>query len=183
MGRLIDISGRKFRRLTATGRMPGLFGGHVLWSCLCECGGTISASSQNIRTGHTQSCGCLQKEVMRKIRTTHGMTPGGVWSPQYRLWSSAKYRAAKKGLEFSIQPSDVIIPEMCPLLGIPIRQNEVKLCDNSATLDRIDGKIGYAKDNVWVVSYKANRSKNNLSLDELRALLSNLEAKLMTVNA
>lgn len=176
--KLIDIIGKKYGRLTIVNRIPGLFGRHVLWNCLCECGNEVKASSQNIRTGHTQSCGCRLIDIMRKTNTSHGLTPKGGWALEYKLWSSAKYRAARNGLVFSISPLDIIIPEKCPLLDIPIHQNKRKLGDSSPTLDRIRGDIGYTKDNIWVVSYKANRSKNNLSIDEMRKLLKNLESKL-----
>jgi hypothetical protein len=34
----------------------------VLWRCLCECGNIVEVSSNHLQSGHTQSCGCLQKE-------------------------------------------------------------------------------------------------------------------------
>jgi hypothetical protein len=177
MSKLINLTGRKFGRLTVLSRIPGRTWNHVMWSCLCDCGKTVETTSQNIRTGHTQSCGCRQKDIMRKIRTKHGLTNGRIWSPVYYLWSSAKYRAKIKGLEFSIEPSDISVPDVCPLLDIPISRRKKSLGDNSPTLDRVDGTKGYTKDNIWVISYKANRSKNNLSLDELKKLVANLEVK------
>lgn len=121
------------------------------------------------------------KERASHANTTHGFTSGGVWRPEYRLWASAKHRANKKGLEFSIEPSDIVIPETCPLLGIRIKGNLVKLCDSSPTLDRIKQDKGYTKDNIWVISYKANRSKNNLTIDEMKMLLKNLEERLLKI--
>jgi len=44
-------------------------------------------------------------------------------------------------------------------------------------LDRIDNNKGYIKDNVWVISRKANTIKNNASLEELKALVAALESK------
>ena len=36
-------------------------------------------------------------------------------------------------------------------------------------------ELGYIKGNVWVISNKANRIKNNATLEELRLLVKNLE--------
>ena len=36
--------------------------GSVVWLCQCDCGNTTFASTNDLRTGHKQSCGCLNKE-------------------------------------------------------------------------------------------------------------------------
>lgn len=46
------------------------------------------------------------------------------------------------------------------------------LHDGSPTLDRIVPEKGYVKGNVAVISHKANRIKNNGSLEELEAVVS-----------
>ena len=38
---------------------------------------------------------------------------------------------------------------------------------NAASIDRIDGSKGYIKGNVSIISWKANRAKCNLSVDEI----------------
>lgn len=92
---------------------------------------------------------------------------------EYRLYHAAKGRAKKKHIDFSIKLEDVIIPVFCPLLGIEIIIGVGKLHDNSATIDRKDSSKGYTKDNTWIISYKANRAKNNLSLEEASLLVKN----------
>jgi hypothetical protein len=82
------------------------------------------------------------------------------------LWFSAKKRAKHKKLDFSIEIDDIIIPEYCPVLGIPLlRDNSIQL-DNSPTLDRIDNTKGYIKGNVCVISNRANIVKNCGSIYE-----------------
>lgn len=56
---------------------------------------------------------------------------------------------------------------MCPVLGIPLFKGTGKLTDNSPTLDRIDSTGGYTKDNVLVVSARANRIKSDATIEEL----------------
>ena len=31
----------------------------IKWLCKCDCGNEVAVSGSNLRTGHTQSCGCL----------------------------------------------------------------------------------------------------------------------------
>lgn len=62
MGKLIDMTGRRFGRLVVI-EYVGLDSRHqALWSCKCDCGNVITARGYNLRRGITQSCGCLQKE-------------------------------------------------------------------------------------------------------------------------
>ena len=44
--------------------------GRVYWHCKCTCGNETDVRGDSLRSGHIQSCGCLQ----RKRATTHGLT-------------------------------------------------------------------------------------------------------------
>ena len=46
---------------------------------------------------------------------------------------------------------------------------------NSASLDRIDSTKGYIKGNLQIISFRANTVKNNLTLDEMKMIVSNWE--------
>lgn len=98
-------------------------------------------------------------------------------SPEYKLWNGAKTRAKEKNLDFTIQPVDISIPDICPLLGIKLVTGRTKHARDSATLDRIDSTKGYTSTNIWVISHKANTAKSNLSLKELKMLVERLEEK------
>lgn len=93
------------------------------------------------------------------------------------LLRSAKQRAKVKGLEFNIDISDIELPKICPLLHIPLGSSERSKgqIDSSYSIDRINPNKGYIKGNVWVISYRANKIKNNASLEELELLVKNLK--------
>lgn len=91
--------------------------------------------------------------------------------PERNLWYKAKERAKDRGLEFDIEVSDITIPGLCPVFGIPIFLGDGKVCDNSPSLDRINPDKGYVKGNISVISYKANRCKSDLSKEDLINLL------------
>lgn len=84
----------------------------------------------------------------------------------------AKKRAGKKGLEFTVEFSDLLIPTHCPVfpwIELTAISGE-GFVDSNISLDRISSELGYVKGNVQFISYKANRNKNNSTLEELLAL-------------
>lgn len=85
--------------------------------------------------------------------------------PEWFLFYAAQSRARKKGIEFNIQLSDIVLPELCPVLGIPMKKNDNKCKDSSYSLDRVDNSKGYIKGNIQVISNKANILKNSLTPD------------------
>lgn len=95
--------------------------------------------------------------------------------PEYDLYRGAKTRASKTGLDFSIAVDDIRIPDVCPYLNIPIIRTVGKHSDNSPTLDRINPNKGYTTDNVEVISFRANRIKNDGLAYEHRLIADRLD--------
>lgn len=98
-------------------------------------------------------------------------------NPEWALHNSAKHRAKKVGRDFDIEVSDVVIPNVCPILNIPLFKGSGKVSDNSPSLDRIDQEKGYVKGNVAVISYRANRLKGDLTMSQLTNLISYMQKK------
>ncbi len=66
----------------------------------------------------------------------------------------------------------------CPILGIEIKWNNKNIIQmNSPSIDRVDNSFGYTKNNVLIISYKANAIKNNATLEELELLYENWLAR------
>lgn len=83
--------------------------------------------------------------------------------PSKRLFWAARRRAKNKGLEFTIEESDIIVPTYCPYLGIELVNTRPRGDSRRdiASLDRIDPTKGYIKGNIEVISWLANTMKNN----------------------
>ena len=91
------------------------------------------------------------------------------------LWTCARVRAKKYKRDFTISVEDIVIPEKCPLLGIPITRNSMDRHDQAApTLDRVDNKKGYTKENTRVISLKANMMKHSATKEELLEFSKNI---------
>lgn len=58
--RIIDITGQKFGLLTVIGKNPDSPPKNIHWYCKCECGNIVEISGKNLKSGNTQSCGCLK---------------------------------------------------------------------------------------------------------------------------
>jgi len=85
---------------------------------------------------------------------------------KYALYNRAKSRAKKYNLEFDITLDDIVLPKICPILGIPLFVCQI-MSDNSPSLDRINPTGGYTKENIQVISSKANTIKSNATLEEI----------------
>lgn len=139
---------------------------------------------QPCRNGHgglryvrNRACIACQKDSMDRYRavrgeehTTYMRKYTSNWysrNPQAKLWHAAKDRASEKNLEFSIRVEDIVIPDVCPLLEIPLYVGKGKVGPNSPTVDRIINETGYVPGNVWVISNAANTCKGQLRAAEL----------------
>lgn len=88
MSRRIDITGKRFGRLTVLKIVGCNKWREAMWLCRCDCGNEISVASNNLRRSHTQSCGCLQREATTKSNTTHGKRK----TKLYSVWNTMKAR-------------------------------------------------------------------------------------------
>lgn len=89
---------------------------------------------------------------------------------RHMMWKNAKRRAKDKGIDFSIKEEDIVITDVCPVLGIPLIVGVVRN-DNSPTLDRIDNTKGYIVGNIRVISWRANRIKGDATSKEISLVL------------
>lgn len=66
MGTFKDLTGKKFNRLTVLGLAERNSNGQIQWKCKCDCGNIVFATTTYLKTGHTKSCGCLNRESASK---------------------------------------------------------------------------------------------------------------------
>lgn len=95
MGKLIDITGQKFGRLTVI-KLDHIVnkkhGPESYWLCKCDCGNEKIIRKDHITGNKTLSCGCLQKEKASKINSTHHLSKSRI----YYIWASMKSRCSLK---------------------------------------------------------------------------------------
>jgi hypothetical protein len=88
-----------------------------------------------------------------------------------------RHRAKKQGISCTVTVEDIVLPEVCPVLGIPLvlaPGNALKRPD-APSVDRIKNHLGYVPGNVAVISLRANFLKKDATVAEVRALLAYME--------
>ncbi len=91
-------------------------------------------------------------------------------------------RAKRKNILFDLVAEDLVVPEICPVLGIKLSSGAGlgKNCRGRAespSVDRFDNNKGYTKDNVRVISLRANQLKSNGSLEEFERIVKYMKGE------
>ena len=64
----IDLTGQRFGKLLVLERVENTWDGRARWKCQCDCGTTTEVAGELLRSGHTQSCGCMTSKGEYLIR-------------------------------------------------------------------------------------------------------------------
>lgn len=62
------------------------------WLAQCDCGNPTIVNVGDFNSGHTKSCGCHRRDVLRVIKRTHGMTE----TAEYRAWCHIRDRCERE---------------------------------------------------------------------------------------
>ena len=105
--------------------------------------------------------------------------------PELYIPAAEKFRRKKQNVlsgrngtkyEWNIEFEDIEWPRYCPILGLELlylspwdRKQEA-----SVSFDRIDNTKGYVKGNVQIVSWRANRIKNDGTTEEHRLIYEHM---------
>lgn len=93
----IDLTGKRFGRLTVVRRYGTLNGRQSTWLCKCDCGNEKVVTAGHLRQGNTLSCGCLAKEThVESGRKSHigdrSRKHGDFGTKLYNVWNGMKTR-------------------------------------------------------------------------------------------
>ena len=95
------------------------------------------------------------------------------------LLNASRARAKEKDREHSLTIQDLKdlypVDGKCPIFGFELQWNDAGFRETSPSIDRIDSNKGYTKDNVQIISWKANRIKGYATVEELEILLAYLK--------
>lgn len=143
---------------------------HTKWICRCECGVEKSILGPSLSAGKTKSCGCIQKSVVSKLKTTKKFE-----EIPLTYIRNVVAGAKKRNISVSITIEDIWKiylkqDKKCYFTGLPIGFCDVKhesgYVSNTASLDRIDSNGDYTIDNCCLVYKDINFMKQNFSVDK-----------------
>ena len=113
-------------------------------------------------------------DILAKARKRREQNPEATREAQKAWYSKnwkrnmvtkAKARAKKQGVLFDITVDDLEFPDVCPVLGCAMSPGHSDR-NFRPSLDKIIPELGYTPENSRVISYRANRIKNDGTLEE-----------------
>jgi hypothetical protein len=159
MGKSIDLTGRKFGRLSVL-CMDTTKRKHwqSYWKCKCDCGTVKTILGRSLQKGDTTSCGCFFREIRAKSRKR-----------PYEAHYNRFYRRAVKHYTNVVPITyeeflEFVKIKNCHYCGDPVLWHEyTRSCDaNGCNLDRKDNDKGYTKENCVVCCGQCNKGKSNI---------------------
>ena len=168
--RFIDLTGKTFGRLTVIARAENK-GKRVQWKCHCECGNICVVQGGNLKSGHAQSCGCLQKERVaeaNKMHKTHGMARSKI----YQTWYDIKRRCFapnnKSYANYGGRGITLYAPWVNSFQAFYKYVSQLEhFGEEGYTLDRIDNDGNYEPCNLrWATRKEQNRNTRRNHLVE-----------------
>jgi hypothetical protein len=95
---MIDLVGKKINRLTVISRDVNDKRGQLRWLCKCDCGNEKIVIGNNLKRGHTKSCGCFAIERAVETNTKHGQGGSKEFKPtsEYTTWKNILSRCYKE---------------------------------------------------------------------------------------
>lgn len=164
-GSHIDLKGQKFGRLTVIKFMGTRGRRRTYWQCICDCGNKCYIDTSHLRSGHSKSCGCINKEKIGNLRKKTGLSSTKLYYKYRNMINRCYYEKS----------------DMYSLYG----GRGIKVCDEwlsknngfenfskwalsngyseNLSLDRIDNNKGYSPKNCrWVDIYAQANNKRNI---------------------
>lgn len=142
-----DLTGHRFGRLTVQKRYEKQKNRRrVEWECICDCGQRVVVEGLNLASGHTQSCGCLQKERTIEASTTHGKSGCRL----HRIWKGIKTRCYNKNVRSYKDYGGrgiIMCPEWLDDFSSFYEWSMHSGYSSELSIDRIDNDKGYSPQN------------------------------------
>lgn len=144
----------KFGFWTVIGN-PERINNHTYWSCLCVCGTEKKLPMTTLKSGTSKSCGCKSRELASSKTTKHGMAK----TSTYKSWHAMIQRSQGKGGHESYVNRGIYVCND----WMDFNKFYADMGDKpkGMSLDRIDNKKGYYKENCrWATCKQQSNNRD-----------------------
>jgi hypothetical protein len=155
-----DLSGQTFGRLYVSFPAGCDTHGDMRFYCICECGELRVVAGFNLRSGHTSSCGCLQRLLASKTHTKHGHCYNATTSPTYTTWLCMIQRCTNPNQKFFRNYGGRGIKVCERWMTFENFLSDMGERPIGTTIDRENNDLGYFKENCRWATRK--EQQNNL---------------------
>jgi len=163
MPKFIDLTGKKFNKLTPINCVGKDKHGNYLWLCKCDCGNEKIIPGNKIRNGNNKACGCLSKEGL-KLGSLANITHGQTHAPIYNIWNGMNQRCGNPNNTSYKNYGGRGIKVCKRWLKFENFYKDVGDPPKGKSLDRINNNEGYFPNNWrWATRKQQNNNKRNSS--------------------
>jgi len=143
------------------------FGGKRIGRYRCECGKEFTTFANNVKSGHTKSCGCLRNEATRLRSTTHGHKAGGKRSRTYVVWMNMKARCDNPTSRLYQRYGGRGITYDRAWSSFEAFLRDMGEVPQGQTIERKNNDEGYSRENCrWATRSQQAQNKSNVKLYE-----------------
>ena len=150
------------------------------WRCICkcDCGRMADVNTNYLMRGLSKTCGNKECSYHRQDYSNNGRNNvkfTGYEEISGQFWSSYRCGAKRREFEFDISIEyawDLFIKQnrKCALTKKDIFFGKTNTSEKTASLDRIDSKIGYVEGNVHWIHKDINQMKMDMSMEKFISL-------------
>lgn len=162
MPKVLDITNKKYGRLTAIEVTSDRRNGKRVWRCRCDCGTEHFVAASDLCSGNSTSCGCYRSEITQQ-RFKKNNYPARF----NKLYDSYKRNALHRDRKFDLTEEEFydLVRQNCYYCGavpshtIKGTYKEIFLYNG---IDRIDNTQDYISGNCIPCCWKCNKLKSTL---------------------
>lgn len=156
------VAGKVYGRVTVIRFLRRGSSNKPIVEAICECGKKFEVRYPNLLSGCTNSCGCLESELLSKRNTTHGLS----YNPLHQVWLDMNKRCYSprfKSYHNYGGRGITVTPEWRDSPTLFIAWAEANGYDETLQLDRRDNEGNYSPDNCRFVTCQVNVNNRRMN--------------------